>query len=231
MPPFPVLSLTNFIIRKMRKLLFLSLLLLAFDLGAQDKFTFVFLHKRTDLPPTPKEEIDKIMEGHMANIERLAKEGKLIAAGPFEGGGGIFIFKSDSREEVKAWLSTDPGIKAQRWNIEILPYEPRIGGVCAVGEPYEMVTYQFVHFKPNVMKFNVQNADETIRKHVEWVKALTQAGNVITEASFGGWDGGILVMKGELGQEVVTNDPAVGEGLFEPDFKKLWIAKGAFCEK
>jgi uncharacterized protein YciI len=204
---------------------------ISFSAAAQDNFTFVFLHKRTDLPVLPKEEVDKIMKGHMANIDRLAKEGKLISAGPFDGGGGIFIFKSSSVSEVRQWLSSDPGVVAERWNIEILPYAPIIGGVCAVGEPYEMVTYQFIHFKPNVMKFNVQDGEQTVKGHNGFVRALAKAGNVVAHASFGGLDGGILVIKGELQQEVILQDPSVEAGLYEPEFKKLWIARGAFCEK
>lgn len=214
----------------MKKLLLL-LLIVSVAAQAQNKFTFVFLHKKTDQKELAKEEVDKIMKGHMANMERLAKEGQLLAAGPFDGGGGIFIFKSTSQDEVKGLLATDPGVKAERWNVEILSYQPRIGGICPVGEKYEMTSYQFVHFKPNVMKFNVQNADETIRKHIAFVKELNNGGNVVTEATFGGLDGGILVMKGDLQPEVISADPAVVEGLFEPDFKKLWIAKGSFCEK
>jgi uncharacterized protein YciI len=204
--------------------------LLSFSVASQDKFTFVFLHKRSDLPALPKDQVDKIMEGHMANINRLAKEGKLIAAGPFDGGGGIFIFRSSSTSEVKEWISTDPGVQAQRWNIEILPYQPAIGGVCAVGEPYEMVSYHFIHFKPNVMKFNVSDGEETVKKQSEFIRSLAKSGNVVTYGIFGGLDGGILVMKGELQQEVVLQDPSVAAGLYEPEFKKLWIAKGAFCE-
>jgi uncharacterized protein YciI len=211
---------------------FLALLcLLSSFVTAQDKFTIVFLHKRTDLPSLPKEEVDKIMAGHMANMEKLAKEGKLIAAGPFDGGGGIFIFKTASHSDVTQWISTDPGVVAKRWNVEILHYESLVGGVCAVNEPYEMVSYQFIHFKPNVMKFNVQEAEHTVKQHNEFVRTLAKSGNVIAHASFGGLDGGILVMKGDLQQEVILKDPAVDGGLFEPDFKKLWIAKGAFCEK
>lgn len=215
----------------MKYTLLFCFLLLTCPAIAQENFTCVFLHKRTDLAPLSKEESDKLMEGHMANITRLAKEKKLAAAGPFDGGGGLFIFRSNSKEEVKEWLSTDPGIKAQRWNVEILAYQPRIGNVCSVSEPYEMVTYQFVHFQPNVMKFNVQNADETLGRHLAFIKELAKGGNVITEATFGSLDGGILVMKGDLQKEVILNDPAVADGLLEPDFKVLWIAKGSFCEK
>ena len=70
--------------------------------------TFVFLNSRKDKPELPKEELDKLMDGHMKNIERLAKEGKLIVAGPFEGGGGIFIMNTSSVKEASEWLSTDP---------------------------------------------------------------------------------------------------------------------------
>src|SRR5262245_34071025 len=75
-------------------------------------YSFVFLHKKTHAVELPKEELDKIMDGHLANIERLANEGKLLVAGPFEGGGGIFILNTTSPEEAKSWLDTDPGIKA-----------------------------------------------------------------------------------------------------------------------
>ena len=213
------------------RLTFILLLCLSAGITCAQEFTFVFLHKKTDKAQLPKEEVDKIMEGHMANINRLAKEGKLVAAGPFDGGGGIFIFKSKSKDEVSLWLQDDPGIRAQRWDVEMLPYQPRIGGVCAVSEPYEMTSYHLVHYRPSVMKFNVQSADETLKKHEGFIQSLARSGNVITYGSFGGLDGGVLIMKGELQQEAVLADPAVAESIFTPDFKKLWIAKGAFCEK
>ena len=130
---------------------FVSLLLfcigvLTFGYGQPQTYSFVFLNKKTSPTELPKEEVEKIMKGHMENIDRLAREGKLIAAGPFEGGGGIFIFNTSSIDEAKQWLSTDPGVQANRWDVEVLPYTPRIGSVCAVKEPYEMVTYHFIRF-------------------------------------------------------------------------------------
>lgn len=201
------------------------------ELRSQDKHTFVFLNKRTDAPQLTKEESDKIMSGHMANMEKLAKEGKLQAAGPFEGGGGIFIFKSSSTTEVTEWISPDPGVQAKRWNIEMLPYEPKIGGICPVGEKYEMTSYTFIHFKPKVSGFNVHEAGQTIAEHDKFVKEVAKGGNVITHASFGGIDGAVLIMKGDVQHEAILADPAVKRSLFEPEFKKLYIAKGSFCEK
>jgi uncharacterized protein YciI len=219
----------------MKKLAFNLIMLLLFASGSaiaqSNEYTFVFLNARKDKAELPEAELKKIMDGHMANINRMAKEGKLVAAGPFDGGGGIFIFKSNSVEQVKEWLQTDPGVQANRWNVEILPYTPRVGSVCSVKEPYEMVSYNFVRFVPNVAKYNIGSLPDGFKKHDEYLKTLSNSGNIITEAIFGATDGGILVMKGELQKELIENDPAVKEGLLEPDFKKLWIAKGSFCEK
>jgi hypothetical protein len=51
-------------------------LLLAFMLsifaaayGQSTSYSFVFLHKKTVQEQVPKEEVEKIMQGHMANIE------------------------------------------------------------------------------------------------------------------------------------------------------------------
>jgi uncharacterized protein YciI len=192
---------------------------------------FVFLNKRTDKAELPEAEVKKIMDGHMANIERLAKEGKLISAGPFDGGGGIFIFKSRSIAQVKEWLQTDPGVQANRWRVEVLPYYPRVGGACVVGEPYEMVSYQFIRYIPNIAKFNINDAGPIFKKHDDYLKELIKTGNVITEATFGTDEGGILVMKGDLDQAVIETDPAVRQGLLQIEIQKLWIAKGGLCEK
>jgi uncharacterized protein YciI len=215
------------------KLLFISFLLSvnAFSFAQSNKFTFVFLNNKADKAVLPKEEVDKIMEGHMANINKMAQEGKLIAAGPFEGGGGIFIFKSTSVEEVRGWISEDPGIKAKRWNIEILPFTIRAGSVCAVKEPYEMTMYNFIRYNANLSKFTIGDAPLTFKKHDEYLKTIEKSGNVIAEGTFGDRDGGILIMKGDLQKEVIEFDPAVQEGLLELDFKQLYIARGSFCEK
>jgi uncharacterized protein YciI len=202
-----------------------------FATAQSPEYIIVFLNKKTDKGELPEEEVKKIMDGHLANINRLAKEGKLIAAGPFDGGGGIFIFKSDSIEQVRAWLKTDPGVQANRWNVEVLPYFPRYGSVCTVGEPYTMVTYQFIRYTPTVTKYNINQLPQIFKKHHDYLMALRNSANVITEAIFSDSDGGILVIEGELGQEAIEKDPAVTEGLLDADVKKLWIAQGAFCEK
>jgi len=195
------------------------------------EFTFVFLNSKKDKQELPQEEVKKIMEGHMANINRLAKEKKLAVAGPFDGGGGIFIFNTSSVDTAAKWLSTDPGVQAKRWNIEILPYQPRTGGVCPVGENYEMTNYHFIRFTAQVTKSTTRDYPDILRRHEAYIKEkFSKTGNIITEGIFGN-DGGILVLKGDLQKEIFENDPGVQEALVQVDIKKLYIAKGSFCEK
>ena len=215
------------------KILACALFCLFIKLSAHAQYNriFVFLNKRTDKAELPKEQVDKLMEGHMANINRLAKEGKLVAAGPFDGGGGIFIFHSTSLEEVKSWLATDPGVQADRWKIEMLPFQFRLGKDMPLKEPYEMVSYQFIRYTPNIAKFNIQEVPELFVKHDDYLKEIKRTGNAIMEGIFSDTEGGVLVMKGDLDSAVIERDPAVQQGLLQFEIKKLWIAKGAFGER
>ncbi len=200
--------------------------------SAQEKqYSIVFLNKKTDSEKISPEETKRIMDGHMANMGRLSKEGKLLAAGPFDGGGGIFIMNSASVAEVEVWISTDPGVQAKRWDIEIMPYIPRHGGVCPVGEDYTMTNYSFVRFDAVVSKFTAGNQGSLMARHNDYLKEIIKTGNVVTEAIFGETDGGILILKGELDPALVLADPAVNEGLIESQIKKLYIARGSFCEE
>lgn len=194
-------------------------------------YAIVFLNKNPDAPQLSKEEVDKIMQGHGENRERLVKEGKLLAAGPFDGGGGLYIMKTGLLDEARTWIANDPGIQAKRWNIQVFSYQPRHGGICPVGEKYTMTDYAFVRFDAIVNKSNAQNFSGLIRQHDEYLKKIIATGNVVTEAVFGERDGGILILKGDLQMELIESDPAVQQGLLQVQVKKFYTAKGIFCEQ
>lgn len=216
----------------MKSLIFTSLFTLAvYVFGQAQPYTIVFLNKNPDAAQMSKAEVDKIMEGHTENRERLAKEGKLLAAGPFDGGGGLYIMKTNSVEEAQRWIADDPGIKSRRWTVEVFPYKPRVGGICPVGENYSMTNYVFVRFDAIVSKSTAPNFADLIRQHDEFLKEITRSGNVVTEAIFGERDGGILILKGDVQRELFDSDPAVQQGLVLVDVKKFYTAKGSFCEQ
>lgn len=66
-----------------------------------------------------------LQRAHMENIGRMAKEGKLVLAGPFLDDGelrGIYVFNVETIEEAKALTETDPAIKAGRLVMELHPW-------------------------------------------------------------------------------------------------------------
>jgi uncharacterized protein YciI len=90
---------------------------LAKRLGADGRgmHRYVLVILKTGPTPVPKgAQRDAMFAGHFANIERLAKEGKLVVAGPFEenaqGWRGLFLFAVDDVEAARALTATDPVI-------------------------------------------------------------------------------------------------------------------------
>ncbi len=70
-----------------------------------------------------KEETSAAFRGHLDNINKLVKEGKLIVAGPFGKNEkqyrGLFIFIAENKEEVEKLLSTDPAVAQSFLEAEI----------------------------------------------------------------------------------------------------------------
>lgn len=66
---------------------------------------------------------DSLFKGHMANIGRLADEGKLVVAGPLEENSqhyrGIFILNATNLTEARKLVATDPTIKAGIFEVEL----------------------------------------------------------------------------------------------------------------
>ena len=69
----------------------------------------------------------ELQSAHMANIGRLAKEGKLVLAGPFYGEAkgdfrGIYLFNTDNLDSAKAYTATDPAIKWGSLKMELINF-------------------------------------------------------------------------------------------------------------
>ena len=91
---------------------------LAKSVGADDfgmrKYVLVVLKTGPTPMPAGKER-DEMFKGHFANINRLAAEGILALAGPFDGVDGwrgLFIFAVTDIEEAKQLTATDPVVSS-----------------------------------------------------------------------------------------------------------------------
>lgn len=101
---------------------------LSAKLGADERgmrqYVMCFL-KTGPLKIEDKAKQAELMKGHFAMIGRLAKEKKLILAGPFVEGGefrGIYLFDVKTIDEAKALTETDPSIKEGYFKVEFIKW-------------------------------------------------------------------------------------------------------------
>lgn len=93
--------------------------------GADDygmkTYVMAFL-KKGPVRPTDSLESQRLQNAHMANISRLAQEGKLVLAGPFYGNDslrGIYIFNTRSLDSAMKWTQTDPAIQQKSLKMDL----------------------------------------------------------------------------------------------------------------
>jgi uncharacterized protein YciI len=208
----------------MRSLLIILGLVFSFQSLAQDyNHVFVFLNSKPDKEKISAEDEAALQKAHRKNIDRLVEEGKMIVAGPFEGGGGIFILTTGEISQAKAWLATDPAVSANRWDIDLYPTIFLQGGACLAKEPYEMVSYNFtrINFINDIANYKMNRGG-----HELWQQAISTQG-VLMIGSFPSKDGGVIVYKGEENTDWFGIDQDEQVSLIQ---KKLWVARGSFCE-
>lgn len=95
------------------------------DERGMKQYVFCILKTGSNTTATAEEKTN-LFKGHMDNIGRLAKEGKLVVAGPFMKNDrnyrGIYIFNVATIEEAKALVETDPAVKANIFEVELTPW-------------------------------------------------------------------------------------------------------------
>jgi uncharacterized protein YciI len=183
----------------------------------------VFLNSKPDKEEITAEAEEELQKAHRENIGKLVDEGKLIVAGPFDGGGGIFVLTTDEVSIARAWLDSDPAIKANRWDIELYPIKYLHGGACLAKEPYEMVNYSFVRVDQinEIANYKSKQAGNDI-----W-ESLVDDKSILMVGVFPQRDGGIIVY---TGKEITSWFGKNQDEQVSLAQKKLWVAKGSFCE-
>lgn len=88
-------------------------------------YYLTFLRRGPKWTPEKTPETEKLQAEHMANINAMAKTGKLVIAGPFENAGefaGIFVFKVGTLDEAKQLAQSDPAVRAGRLLADVHPW-------------------------------------------------------------------------------------------------------------
>jgi myo-inositol-1(or 4)-monophosphatase len=91
---------------------------------AMRQYVVGFLYRGPN-PVEDPEESKAMMRGHLANIQRLHDEGKIILAGPYLSKTdlrGYFLFDTDSVEAAQGWCDSDPAVEAGVFRVELHPW-------------------------------------------------------------------------------------------------------------
>ncbi|HZS09563.1 MAG TPA: SUMF1/EgtB/PvdO family nonheme iron enzyme [Blastocatellia bacterium] len=203
-----------------------------FDL---DHYQFVLLRRGPNWAAERTPETERIQEGHMAHIHRMAEAGKLLAAGPMGDDGelrGIFIFRAASIDEVNALAAADPAVKAGRLKIEALSWS----GPKGIGAKYAerirqnpggkgtMTKYHLVLLRrgPKASGESTPEAGQVLTAHLWHIRRMMDSGRMPLAGPFDG-DGelrGVFVIATDSIEEakaIAQADPAVKAGRLEPE--------------
>jgi uncharacterized protein YciI len=197
-----------------------------------DKKTyFVYLNTNPDREKLEKEVVEKLQNAHLANIDSLYETGDLMAAGPFNDGGGIFIMYANDEDQLLSTIKTDPAIAAGRYNIEFFEFELTSGNFCQYRDPVEMLSYKYLRFKPN--KQSGEHESQSLEYAIKgYMKSPYTKQAVLFSGSFND-NGGVVVLRstyqGDL-IEFIENHPYIEHGEHRCSQRELWLARGTFCD-
>ncbi len=103
---------------------------------ATNVYYVVFLRPDPARKPIAKEEGERIQTAHMKNIFKMAEDGMLAAAGPFENDpppvSGVFVMKAKSIDDARRLASADPTVLEHRNTIDVHAWRAPAG----IGDEY-----------------------------------------------------------------------------------------------
>jgi uncharacterized protein YciI len=91
---------------------------------ASTGYTLVLIRTGPKSGALPAEENQRAFAGHFENMERMAKAGQLVLAGPYGESRhapdlrGIFVLDTADRAQAEAWAGTDPTTRAGVFRLE-----------------------------------------------------------------------------------------------------------------
>lgn len=98
-----------------------------------------------DAAVTDKDKRAELFKGHFGMINRLAEEGKLALAGPFNDEKreyrGLYVFNVETIEEAQKLTETDPSIKAGIFKVEFIKWYGS-AAVMEVNDIHKRITQQ-----------------------------------------------------------------------------------------
>lgn len=216
--------------------LFVFFLLLLFSAptfaGDSTRYFLVFLNPYPNLKMVDDSTYMVIQKKHLEDMTRLQQSGFLVAAGPFEGGGGVFIVRAHSQTEVSDSMKTDISVSANRVIPEIYPMNFYRGKLCE-GNGDDMRSYEALRL--NNIRFGQKDCSpDRIKQEIDgWIANAEKQGKVIFVCTLGGEVPESVLIVADIPEKkrVATKHYQPKEPTaFIAILKNFFIAHGTFCE-
>jgi uncharacterized protein YciI len=224
-----------------RRFLWIVLALAASAQESTNVYYVVFLRPDPARKPIAKEESDRIQNAHMANIHKMADDGYLAAAGPFENDpppiGGIFVMKSRSIEDAQRIAGEDPTVREHRNTIDVHAWRAPAG----IGDEYFRLHKQHPDTPENMgvqpilllargSAWNATAPKERVvllAEHQHYIDELHRAGKLGAAGPVEGESGmiGIVIFHRiplEEARQLIADDPAVKEDVLSVEVHRWW---------
>lgn len=212
------------------------------SMPAMSRYQFGLLRRGPSWTATRTPATDSIQAGHMANIQRMAQEGALLAAGPMGDDGalrGIFIFRSDSIARLRELVARDPAVSSGRLVLDLYSWF----GPTGIGEPYKLLARQpghrdsMVQLQLVLLKAGPKSTNEVTDEsralqiaHVRGIFRGLASGELAAAGPFadGGDLRGVLIYRGDstYAHTRALEDPAVKAGRLTVEIHPWWTGYG-----
>jgi len=205
------------------------------DAGSE-QYYLVFIRPDPQRKPLEKAEGERIQAAHMANIESMAADGLLVAAGPFGDPpptkiSGIFVMKAPSLEEARRISAKDPTVVEHRNVLDVHVWH----GPAAIGAEYfrlhkeNPATPVGMEQRPFAMLFpGTGGKPETAVKQL--LERLRESGRLAAAGPVEGSQDelrGVAVFRpGPLAdaRELLEKQPEVSSGVLRVEYHSWWCA-------
>lgn len=199
-------------------------------------YQIVFIRPDPARKTLSKAEGDRIQTAHMANIRKMAADGILMAAGPFDDQpvtiSGIFIIKAASVEQAQKIAEQDPTVLAHRNTVDAHAWR----GPAGIGVEYFRLAKEHPetpdHMQAHPLCLVYLNAgwnEKSKAAHVAFLDHLRVAGKLGATGSIEGQNAlaGMVVFQAMPVKEaemLLQDDPAVKSGAVRVEFHQWWSA-------
>ena len=103
-----------------------------------DKYQLILLRAIPGTPQLSKEDHARLMEGHLGHFVKMAREGKMVVAGPFAEQDdktleGLCLYHTASVAEARGLAEQDPAVKTGRLRVEAMTWYTEKGALTFPG--------------------------------------------------------------------------------------------------